>query len=180
MPRARLPVAAIAALSILLGERASAATDPYAAWFEAGRCAAFDKSSNQQLPYVKSGQDDLVVTIPVAMQKSLAVWYLYDPKAGIAYRRVGLDSGITKTVRLAGKPPASVPETDLHGSHTQSGLKLGTSAATVVATLGKPYVVKGCGLERYEYARVREGAPDEIAFTIRNGRVVEILSTLDG
>jgi hypothetical protein len=177
---ARPLVAAVAALAVLLGVPVWAATDPYAAWFDAGHCAAFDGASNQQLPYVKSGQDDLVVTIRVAMQKSFPTWYVYDPKAGIAYRHTGQDSGVTKTLRLASKPPAGVPEADLRGIGTQSGLKLGASAATVVATLGKPYVVKACGLQRYEYTRVREGAPDEIDFTIRNGRVVEIFSTLDG
>jgi hypothetical protein len=123
----------------------------------------------------------LIVVIPAAMRKSLPVpWYVYDPRAGIAYRHVGQDSGVEDTLRFAGKPPESVPQATLSASHTQSGLKLGANAAMVVATLGKPFVVKACGLQRYVYLREREGAPDELDFTIRSGRVVEIFSTLEG
>ena len=115
------------------------------------------------------------------MQKSLPVpWYVYDPRAGVAYRHIGQDSGVEDTLRFAGKPPVSVPQAALLASHTRSGLRLGASAAAVVATLGKPLIVKACGLERYVYLRYREGAPDELDFTISNGRVVEIFSTLEG
>jgi hypothetical protein len=50
----------------------------------------------------------------------------------------------------------------------------------VVAALGAPYIIRACGLERYVYLRDRGGPPDELDFTIRKGRVVEIFSTLDG
>lgn len=79
-----------------------------------------------------------------------------------------------------GKPPLSVPQAPLAASHTTSGVKPGTSAAGVVAILGKPFVPKACGLERFVYMRFREGEPDELDFTIKGGRVVEIYSTLGG
>jgi len=115
------------------------------------------------------------------MQRSLPVpWYVYDPRAGIAYRHVGQDSGVQDTLRFAGKPPAAVPQAMLSESGTKSGLKLGASVATVVATLGRPLILNACGLHRYVYLRERDGAPDELDFTIAYGRVVEIFSTLDG
>lgn len=177
----RLLTIALASLAILPAVPGAAASDSLAQWFNSGRCAAFDRPSMHQPPYVKPGRDDLIVAIPTGMRKSLPVpWYVYDPRAGIAYRHIGQDSGIEDTLRFAGKPPASVPQASLVTSRTMSGLKLGASAAAVVATLGKPLIVKACSLERYVYLRYRDGAPDELHFTISNGRVVEISSTLDG
>jgi hypothetical protein len=176
-------VVAVASLAILSGARSGAASNSLAQWFNSGRCAAFDRPyvSDPAVPYVKTGHDDLIVVIPPGMQKSLPVpWYAYDPRAGVAYRHVGQDSGINDTVRFAGKPPLSVPHAALVAAHTTSGLKLGASAAAVVATLGKPFIVKGCGLQRYVYLRERGGQDDELDFTISNGRVVEIFSTLNG
>jgi hypothetical protein len=177
----RLLIVVFAALLVSPAAVGSTASSSLDRWFNAGRCAAFDRGSTHQPPYVKTGSDDLIVVIHAEMRKSLPVpWYVYDPRAGIAYRHVGQDSGVEDTLRFAGRPPESVPQATLSASHTKSGLKLGASAAVVVATIGKPFIVKACGLERYVYLREREGAPDELDFTIRNGRVVEILSTLEG
>jgi hypothetical protein len=184
----RLLILAVAPLLATLSTVSDAASsNSLAKWFNSGRCAAFDRpyvfdsASMRQLPYLKPGYDDLIVTIPEGMQKALPVpWYVYDRKDGIAYKHVGQDSGIQDTVRFAGKPPVGVPQTSLGASHTKSGLRLGASSAAVVAALGAPYIIRACGLERYVYLRDRGGPPDELDFTIRKGRVVEIFSTLDG
>jgi hypothetical protein len=176
-----LAIAALLVCATSSAARGDATSGALARWFNAGRCADFDRVSSPKIPYVKSAREDLIVVIPDRMRKALPVpWYVYDSHSGIAYRHVGQDSGITDTLRFIGNPPLSVPRASLAASHTTSGVKLGTSAAAVVAILGKPFVAKACGLERFVYIRFREGEPDELDLTIKGGRVVEIYSTLGG
>jgi len=107
-------------------------------------------------------------------------WYAYDPKTGVALSHVGGDSGVVWTLRVVrGAPPASLPRVDLSDAHTTSGLKIGASAESVVRTLGKPLVIRACGMERYEYSDDKDpdAEQNDLDFTIRNGRVIEIAHT---
>ena len=76
-------------------------------------------------------------------------------------------------------PPHALPIVDLSGAHTKSGIKLGDSAASVVRLLGKPLVVDACGMQRYEYNDTNDpnAEPNDLDFTIKAGRVVEIVHT---
>lgn len=176
----------LAAAMVLLGVRSVAAGYPLAKWFASRTCPALDGLySKKEPPSVKTGMETLVVDIPndvLEKQKiSMTVpWYVYDPKSGVALSHVGGDSGVVWTLRVvAGPPPAPLPHVDLSGAHTTSGLKLGATAASVVQTLGKPLVVHACGLERYEYNDTKDPSaePNDLDFTIRNGRVIEIVHT---
>jgi hypothetical protein len=164
----------------------AAASNPLAKWFGSQTCPALDGLySKREPPYVKTGSETLVVDVPadiVVKQKiSLTVpWYAYDPKTGVALSHVGGDSSVVWTLRVVkGAPPVSLPTVDLSKAHTTSGLKIGTSAESVVRTLGKPLIVRACGMERYEYSDDNDpnAEQNDLDFTIRNGRVIEIVHT---
>ena len=149
-------------------------------------CPALDGLySKKQPPYVKTGVDGLVVDVPEVVQSRLQggitrPWYVYDARSGVALSHIGGDSDVVWTLRVvSGAPPVSIPHVDLRNAHTMSGLKLGASAASVVRTLGKPLVIHACGMERYEYTDDNDphSEPNDLDFTIRNGRVIEIAHT---
>ncbi|MGC9993230.1 MAG: hypothetical protein ABSD52_12655 [Candidatus Cybelea sp.] len=164
----------------------AAASDPLATWFGSQTCPALDGLySRREPPYVKTGMETLVLDVPTAVlwkQKvSMTVpWYVYDPKTNVALSHVGGDSGVVWTLRVVkGAPPTSLPRIDLSDAHTTSGLKIGASAESVVRTLGKPLVIHACGMERYEYSDDKDphAEQNDLDFTIRNGRVIEIAHT---
>jgi hypothetical protein len=134
---------------------------------------------------VKTGSDTLVVDVPtdvVVKQKISAIvpWYVYDPKTNVALSHVGGDSDVVWTLRaVKGAPPTPLPKVDLSDAHTTSGLKIGSSAESVVRTLGKPLVIHACGMERYEYSDDKDpqAEQNDLDFTIKNGRVIEIVHT---
>jgi len=157
-----------------------------ATWFGSQTCPALDGLySKKEPPAVKTGSETLVVNVPMDVLSkqtaSLTVpWYVYDPKAHVALSHIGGDSGVVFTLRVVkGAPPAPLSTVDLSGAHTTSGLKIGSSAASVVRILGKPLVIHACGLERYEYSdsNVGDGEQNDLDFTIREGRVIEIVHT---
>ena len=163
------------------------ASDPAATWFQAGSCPSFTGPYTHNPPY--GGKPPLVSRALEAL-----VWpaslrtmnlsrpvpsYVYDPKHGIAFKTVGQDSGIERTLRYdSAPPPAGVPTADLSGFHTTSGATLGRSAASIIRMFGKPYIVKGCGIERYAYSTGEQ--EDALEFTIQNNRVIEIYITVSG
>ena len=164
----------------------AAASDSLAGWFGSQTCPALDGLySKKEPPYVKTGMETLVVVVPTAVvwkqKASMTVpWYVYDPKTNVALSHVGGDSGVVWTLRVVkGAPPTSLPKVDLSGAHTTSGLKIGSSAESVVRILGKPLVIHACGLERYEYSDDKDpqAEQNDLDFTIKNGRVIEIVHT---
>jgi hypothetical protein len=170
----------------LPGESSAAASDPFVKWFGSQTCPALDGLySKREPPYVKTGTETLVADVPTAVlwkQKvSMTVpWYVYDPKIKVALSHVGGDSGVVWTLRVVkGAPPTSLPKIDLSNAHTTSGLKIGASAESVVRTLGRPLVIYACGMERYEYSDGKDphAEQNDLDFTIRNGRVIEITHT---
>jgi hypothetical protein len=100
--------------------------------------------------------------------------YLYDSKHGVAFRAIGGDSYGSVTIRRIGPPPSPVQAADLGHVATTSGIRLGTSAATVIAKMGQPRVLDGCGLQRYAYLVDKDVGGNALEFTIQNGTVVEI------
>jgi hypothetical protein len=177
---------ALAAAVVLPAMRGSAANDPLAKWFGSRTCAALNGLySDGGPPAVKTGSDDLLVHIPdrvlPLLKESMTVpWYVYDPKLNAAFSHIGIDSGVVETLReVAGPPPVSIPSVDLGSARTKSGIKLGDGAASVVQKLGKPHVVRACGMERYEYDDTSDpnAQPNDLDFTIRSGRVIEIVHT---
>ena len=188
--RARLRnrfAAGLLAATLGLPAAGSAATStPLATWFGSQTCPALDGLySKKQPPAVKTGAENLVVDVPneiAAAQKiSMTVpWYVYDSQSGAALSHVGGDSGVVWTLRVVGgPPPVTLPHVDLSGAHTTSGLKLGSSADAVIKKLGKPLIVRACGLERFEYSDSSDTHAEEndLDFTIRDGRVIEIANT---
>jgi hypothetical protein len=176
----------LAAVLALPAGSIAAARDPLAAWFGSETCPALDGLySKKTPPVVKTGSDTLVVDVPtdvVVKQKvSMTVpWYVYDPKTNVALSHVGGDSGVVWTLRaVKGAPPTSLPQVDLSDAHTSSGLKIGASAESVVRALGKPLVIHACGMERYEYSDDKDpqAEQNDLDFTIRDGRVIEIVHT---
>jgi hypothetical protein len=184
----RFAIVALAMALLLSGNANAAASDPLAKWFGSQTCPALDGvySSDKKIPPpVKTGLETLVVDVPnevAAAQKiSMTVpWYVYDPRSVVAFSHVGGDSGVVETLRVVkGAPPSSLPHVDLSGAHTTSGLRLGASAASVVQKLGQPLVIRACGLERYEYSDNKDehAEQNDLDFTIRDGRVIEIVHT---
>ena len=115
--------------------------------------------------------DAMVVVDKSSLERRLA--YGYDPKAGIALRHQGgEDCCAAYTLRFVGKPPIALPRADLSQNHVKTGLRLGMSAHNVVAALGEPLILRGCGVSRYVYRT--SGPEDQLSFTIQNGRIVEI------
>ncbi|HEY1682867.1 MAG TPA: hypothetical protein VGF98_14570 [Candidatus Tumulicola sp.] len=176
----------LAAVVVSPATSVAAARSPLATWFGTQTCSALDGLySKKEPPAVKTGMETLVVDVPtgVAVQQKVSMtvpWYVYDPKSNVALSHVGGDSGVVWTLRVVkGVPPASLPNVDLSGAHTTSGIKIGSSAESVVRILGKPLVVRSCGMERYEYsdAKVGDGEQNDLDFTIKDGRVIEIVHT---
>jgi hypothetical protein len=176
----RFPLA-FGALGILLGFVGSgppaAAADPIATWFNSGRCAAFGGVTLADTAPVLARDSDGVIFDRVTANTR---GYFYDPKSRAAVYYPETDSEGTFTLRESGPPPPGVLHHDLSMLHTASGIKLGSSATSVVANLGTPKIVNGCGLRRYLYQRSREGEPTSLQFTIRSGRVVEIFEDFGG
>jgi len=179
----------LAAVVALPAGSSAAPSDPLAKWFRSQTCPALDGLySRQEPPYVKTGMETLVVVVPTAVvwkqKASMTVpWYVYDPKTNVALSHVGGDSGVVWTLRVVkGAPPTALPRIDLSNAHTTSGLKIGASAESVVRTLGKPLVIHACGMERYEYSDDKDpqAEQNDLDFTIRNGRVIEIAHTVWG
>ena len=148
----------VLAAAIVAAPSNAATTNPLAKWFGSQTCPALDGlSSKKTPPAVKTGTDDLIVNVPASVLPLLKPsmtepWYVYDPHTKTAYSHIGGDSGVVQTLRLVGGPPPhAVPTVDLSGAHTQSGIKLGDSAASVQRTLGKPLIINACGMQRYEY-----------------------------
>jgi hypothetical protein len=154
-------------------------TDLIARWFDAGRCAAFNETlwtDAHPPPLVRRGSDGVVQDHVTATTRG----YFYDPKSRLALHYPNTDSDGTFTLRVSGPPPPGVPRHDLSKLQTASGIKLGTSAKTVVNLLGAPKIVNGCGLQRYVYLRSRLGEPTSLEFTIDEGRVTEIFEDFGG
>jgi 6-phosphogluconolactonase (cycloisomerase 2 family) len=152
-------------------------SDPVARWFDAGRCASFDGPHvADSAPLAKHDSEGVIFDRVTANTRG----YFYDPKSRSALHYPNTDSGGTFTLRLSPPAPADVARHDLSALHTASGLKLGSPAASVVAALGKPKIVRGCGLQRYVYLRSEEGEPTSLQFTIDNGRVTEIFEDFGG
>lgn len=182
----RLVCLVMAATLVLPAGGAAAARPPLAVWFGSQTCAALDGLySKKEPPPVKPGSETLVVDVPEAVlaeqKPSITVpWYVYDPKIGVALSHVGGDSDVVWTLRVVkGAPPASLPAVDLSGAHTTSGLRIGSSAESVVRILGRPLVIRACGMERYEYSDDKDpqAEQNDLDFTIKNGRVIEIAHT---
>jgi len=193
------------ALTIVAGSPfqnpAAVENDPFAVWFNGGKCAALNHlyrsrepdgtlrdaysigrmPSESKIP-AANHEEHLDAPIPRRLNTTHqpAWYYFYDPKAGIAFRHTGGDSDVTVTIRRASNAPPGVPHADLSAARTTSGLTLGASGASVIAKLGEPYIVKNCGLELYIYLQSRVGEPNELEFTIQDGRVAEIFSTSYG
>lgn len=182
----RIVIGVLAAVLTVPKAGDAAVKDPLTTWFASQTCRALDGLySKKQPPYVKTGFETLIVDIPaeVAGKQKISMtvpWYVYDPRSGAALSHVGGDSGVVWTLRaIKGAPPVPLPRVDLRSAGTTSGLHLGSSAASVVRTLGKPLVVRACGLERYEYSDDKDPQTEQndLDFTIRNGRVIEIVHT---
>ena len=189
MALCRFLLVMLLAATVAPAASSAAASDPLAKWFGSQTCPALDGLyGTKQPPPVKTGTDDLVVRIPESvlpeLKQSMTVpWYVYDPHTRTALSHIGIDSGVVDTLRVvSGPPPRSVPNVDLSDAHTKSGLKLGASAASVVRTLGKPLVIRACGMERYEYNDTSDpnAEPNDLDFTIKDGRVIEIVHTVSG
>jgi hypothetical protein len=162
------------------------ARPPLAVWFGSQTCPALDGLySKKTPPPVKTGSESLVVDVPPEatgnQPMSLTVpWYLYDPSAQVAISHIGGDSGVVWTLRVVnGPPPSHIPTFELGNVRTTSGLKIGSSAASVIKVLGKPLIIRACGLERFEYSDSNQpdGEQNDLDFTIKNDRVIEIMHT---
>jgi 6-phosphogluconolactonase len=160
---------------------AGSTIDPIAHWFNTGRCAAFSDeflSGAPELPHVKGNSEDLIFG-HVTDHVTTTSRYLYDRAGRIALHYPTGDSGVIVTLRVSsGDPPPGVPRVDLSNIQTTSGIRLGSSAETVVRRLGKPKIVAGCNQQRYLYARDLMG--NLLEFTIRRGHVTEISEDLGG
>jgi hypothetical protein len=151
--------------------------DRIARWFAAGRCAAFDAPLvPDNAPLAKRDNDGIIFDPLTAKTRG----FFYDPKSHAALAYPSTDSAGTFTLRVSVPPPIGVPRHDLGKLHTASGLRLGSTAAAVVRSLGKPKIVRACGLARYVYLRSEVGEPTSLQFTIRSGRVVEIFEDFGG
>jgi hypothetical protein len=158
------------------GQPGRAASSPVSVWFQAGRCPAFNGPYGRDAPVAGTKGDEHIewmnhISKPVRMGGSAA--YLYDPKSGAAFRHIGGDSFGSMTLRKIGPPPAGVERANLAAVVTTSGIALGTAAASVVAKLGRPLIVSGCGLQRYVYT-IDPEVGNSLEFTIKQSRVVEI------
>jgi 6-phosphogluconolactonase len=157
---------------------ASNNTDPIARWFNAGRCAAFNGTlwTNVQRPPLtkRASESDIFET-----GATFKAGYFYDPKRHFALHVPYGDGVGTVVLKTSPPPPAGVARRDLSKLHTASGIKLGSSAAEVVSSLGQPTIVKGCALQRYAYL-TSPPLETSLEFTIGSGRVIEISAELPG
>jgi hypothetical protein len=149
-------------------------------WFHAGDCPAFNgyvfRTYSKDPPWVKNENEGLDWGRGLAEEQPV---YVYDPVRHFAVFRPRMDVDGSVTVRLVGPPPPGVPR-ESRIVRTTSGVTLGSTAATVVRLIGKPLIVKACGVERYAYQRTRFAEPTSLEFTIRGGRVVEIFENFGG
>jgi len=157
------------------------AIDPRAVrWFHAADCPAFNGSVSRTYPkdppWVKNADEGLDWGREMAEQQPV---YMYDPVRHFAIFRRFSESDGSVTVRVIGPPPPGVPR-ESRIVRTTSGVTIGSTAATVVRLIGKPLIVRGCGVERYAYQRTRDEEPTSLEFTIRGGRVVEIFENFGG
>ena len=159
----------------LCGLSRAAATDPLARWVESGRCPAFDAIASRSVPFARNDSES--IRWKNGLDAFLRLRYVYDRKHGIVVRIRDKDSFGDVLMRFIGPPPARALQSSLSRLATTSGIHLGTSAAIVVQKLGKPYVVRGCGMERYAYMVDRQVGGNALQFTIKDGRVVEIFQT---
>jgi hypothetical protein len=146
------------------------------AWFQQGRCPAFNGPYKPEPPFARNTNEQLDWMSPSTrvFHPSGNPSYLYDSKHGVAFRAIGGDSYGSVTIRRIGPPPSPVQAADLGHVATTSGIRLGTSAATVIAKMGQPRVLDGCGLQRYAYLVDKDVGGNALEFTIQNGTVVEI------
>jgi hypothetical protein len=168
----------LVALALLPIPTGATPSDPIARWFNAGRCVAFNGAlwtTAHLPPFAKHDPEDLIFD-PGSKVPS----YVYDPKSHSALYHTSVDTNGHVTLRTSGPPPAGVPRTDLSKLQTTSGIKLGTTAATVVRLLGQPRIISGCGLQHYIYLSSRRGPPTSLEFSIRNGQVIEIFQGFGG
>jgi len=166
----------------LLGISAQPVTrtsDALSAWFQSGRCAAFNRIASPKVPYARDDREYLewMSRFSARFQPSGNPTYIYDARHRSVFRSIGQDSSGSRTWRAIGPPPAHVLQSDLSRLATTSGIHLGSSAAVVVQKLGRPYIVLGCGLQRYAYLIDRQVGGNSLEFTIQNGRVIEIFQT---
>jgi hypothetical protein len=173
--------ATVVAIALCGGALATPAAtgDQLAAWFQTGRCPKFNAPYSRPAPNAgKTGNEHLewIGRISKVIHQSGNAAYLFDPKAGSAFRQIGQDTYGSLTLRVVGPPPPGVPEADLHKIATTSGITLGAGGASVTAKLGQPLVVTGCELQRYVYT-IDPEIPNALEFTIRSGHVVEIYQT---
>ena len=159
------------------GMSRAAANDPLAGWVENGRCPAFDAINSRSVPFARNDRESIRWTN--GLDAFLRLRYVYDPKHGIALRMRDQGEGAFGDIllRFIGPPPARALQGNLSRLATTSGIRLGSRAAMVAQKLGKPYIVRGCGLQRYAYAIDRQVGGNSLEFTIKDGRVVEIFQT---
>jgi 6-phosphogluconolactonase len=147
--------------------------DPVARWFNSGLCAALSSATwngAHPPPFAKRDPEPVFDHV-----NAMAPGYFYDPRLRIALHQPGGDSGGTITLRMAGEPPPrEVQRRDLSGLRTASGIKLGSSAESVVSALGKPKVIDACNEHGYVYLNSPVGEPLSVEFTISNGIVTGI------
>src|SRR5947209_17576498 len=93
---ARFLIVLLAVFVWIPAMRTSAALDPVAKWFNAGRCAAFNGPYGREAPVAKPKGDEHLEwrnSLPPALAMSRPVpSYAYDVKHGIAFRSIGQDS----------------------------------------------------------------------------------------
>jgi hypothetical protein len=166
------------AIACFVSERVAAATaaDPIARWFASSRCAAFDGGWTGAPPIVQRDSQGVVFDPITANTRG----YFYDPRSGRALYYPNRDSEGIFLLRFSGPPPAGVVRHDLSKLRTASGITLGYPSEPVIRLLGKPAIVRKCGLERYIYLESAEGEPQTLQFTIDRGRVTEIFEDFPG
>jgi hypothetical protein len=155
---------------------AASSSDPVARWFASGRCAAFDGGWTGNPPVVKRDSQGVIFDSITANTRG----YFYDPKTRRALYYPNRDSEGVFLLRMGGPPPVGVVRHDLSKLHTASGITLGTASGNVVRLLGKPAIVRKCGLQRYVYLESAQGEPQTLQFTIDGGRVTEIFEDFPG
>ena len=143
-----------------------------ATWFGRGRCTP---AATTGAPFARNPDEGIVGSLPASVARwQSGVRYWYDARHGLA-ESVSDESGGLDVIRAIGAPPATTPTADLGKIATTSGVRIGSPAATVVRLLGKPKAVTLCGAVHYVYLVDKGVGGNPLEFTIRNGRVVEIL-----
>ncbi|MBV8372444.1 MAG: beta-propeller fold lactonase family protein [Candidatus Eremiobacteraeota bacterium] len=156
----------------------ASAIDPVARWFNVNRCATFGWDRPPQPPQLERASETIVFD-RIPAQVLTRSRYFFDPTTRSALHVPRADSGVVITLReVSGQPPAGTPRLDLSSVQTTSGIKLGSSAESVVRILGEPKIVSACNQELYVY--LRDEAYDTLRFTISGGRVTEISEDFGG